>query len=104
MKEKKLGHLFSSIIISDEVGIRKPAPDIFSVALNSLEIEARETLFVGDSWEEDIVGAAKFGMDSVWINPNRTSPEERRIKHPFKKNIFCIPSVQKISKLIEQLT
>ena len=88
LKEKKLGHLFSSIIISDEVGIRKPGPDIFSVALNSLEIEARETLFVGDSWEEDIVGAAKFGMDSVWINPNRTSPEERRIKHPFKKKIF----------------
>ena len=104
LKEKKLGLFFSTIIISDEVGIRKPAPDIFSIALNSLEIEARETLFVGDSWEEDIVGAAKFGMDSVWINPHRTSPEERRIKHPFKKNIFCIPSVQKISKLIEQLT
>ena len=104
LKEKKLGPFFSSIIISDEVGIRKPAPDIFSIALNSLEVEARETLFVGDSWEEDIVGAAKFGMDSVWINPNRTNPEERRIKHPFKKKIFCIPSVQKLSKLIEQLT
>ena len=104
LKEKKLGHLFSSIIISDEVGIRKPAPEIFSVALNSLEIEPRETLFVGDSWEEDIVGAAKFGMDSVWISPNRTRFEERRIKHPFKKKILCIPSVQKLSKLIEQLT
>ena len=104
LKEKKLGPLFSSIIISEEVGIRKPAPEIFSVALESLEIEARETLFVGDSWEEDIVGAAKFGMDSVWISPNRTTFEERRIKHPFKKKIFCIPSVQKLSKLIEQLT
>ena len=104
LKEKKLGHLFSSIIISDEVGIRKPAAEIFSVALDSLEIEARETLFVGDSWEEDIVGAAKFGMDSVWINPNRTRPEKKGIKHPFKKQIFCIPSIQKLSCLIEQLT
>ena len=104
LTEKKLGHLFSSIIISDEVGVRKPSPDIFSVALTSLETDAKDTLFVGDSWEEDIVGAAKFGMDSVWINPGRTRHEETIIKHPFKKKIFCIPSVQKLSKLIEQLT
>ncbi len=104
LKEKELGQFFSSIIISDEIGIRKPAPDIFSVALKSLKIEARETLFVGDSWEEDIVGAAKFGIDSVWINPGRTRPEEIRIMHPFKKKIFCIPSIEGLSNLIEQLT
>ena len=104
LKEKKIEALFSSITISEQVGIRKPSPKIFSIALESLKVNADETLFVGDSWGEDIVGAAKAGIDSVWINSNRNNLKEKIIKHPFKKRVFCIPSITNLSFLVEKAT
>lgn len=60
--------LFELIIISEEVGWRKPKDIIFQTAINKLDIKAGEALFVGDNFDADVVGSKSIGMDSVWIN------------------------------------
>ncbi|HEY7521710.1 MAG TPA: HAD family hydrolase [Methylomirabilota bacterium] len=63
--------LFAAIVVSDEVGWRKPRPDIFRYALQATGAEAARTLFVGDKAELDVAGAHQVGMDAAWINPER---------------------------------
>jgi len=61
--------LFAAIVVSDEVGWRKPRADIFEEAIRRTGVEPRRTLFVGDRADIDVAGAHGMGMDSAWINP-----------------------------------
>lgn len=61
--------LFQEILISAEVGWRKPRREIFQTALDRMRLDPAEALFVGDSLEIDVAGAKQIGMDAVWLNP-----------------------------------
>ena len=63
--------LFAAIVVSDEVGWRKPRVDIFEEALRRAGADARGTLFVGDRADIDVAGAHAVGMGAAWINPGR---------------------------------
>ena len=54
--------LMDAVILSSEVGHRKPHPSMFHAAFDALGIAAHETLFVGDSLESDIRGAKAAGI------------------------------------------
>ena len=58
---------FNAIVVSDEIGWRKPSSKIFQEALNRLQIKATETVFIGDSPNEDIKGAKAAGLTTVFI-------------------------------------
>jgi FMN phosphatase YigB (HAD superfamily) len=60
--------LFQTIVVSDEIGWRKPRRDIFDAALHRLGVRAGESLFVGDRADMDVLGAQQIGMDAAWIN------------------------------------
>jgi FMN phosphatase YigB (HAD superfamily) len=63
--------LFAAIVVSDQVGWRKPRPDIFHHALEAAGAQPAETLFVGDKVDLDVAGAHRVGMHAAWINPGR---------------------------------
>lgn len=68
---------FDSIIISEQVGFPKPDRRIFDLACRALDCAPADCIFVGDSWEIDVVGAFQAGMAPVWINRYaRQRPEE----------------------------
>jgi HAD superfamily hydrolase (TIGR01509 family) len=56
---------FESITDSGIVGQEKPHPEIFRVALNSLGVGAGESVYVGDVYSVDYVGATGVGMKAV---------------------------------------
>jgi HAD superfamily hydrolase (TIGR01549 family) len=56
------------LIVSGEVGVAKPDPAIFMLALEQLGVSADQALFVGDSPEYDLRGAEAAGMAFVWMN------------------------------------
>lgn len=58
----------SSVIISERIGYSKPHEEIFQHALDVFNSEAKRTLFIGDNYFTDIMGAELIGMDTVWIN------------------------------------
>ncbi len=62
------GH-FDAIIDSHVVGIEKPDPRIFRLALDATGAAAHEALFVGDIYEIDVRGARNAGIEPVLIDP-----------------------------------
>jgi len=57
-----LSKFVDAIILSREVGFRKPHQAIFSAIINRLKINPKETLFIGDVLEIDVYGAKRAGM------------------------------------------
>jgi HAD superfamily hydrolase (TIGR01549 family) len=53
------------IVLSGEVGVRKPAAEIFERALAELGIDPLEALFVGDRLSDDVAGAAAVGLSTA---------------------------------------
>ena len=66
-REFALEDLFSSIVDSALVGVRKPDPAIFRIALDELKVPAVAAAVVGDSYERDIVPAKSLGCRTVWL-------------------------------------
>jgi putative hydrolase of the HAD superfamily len=60
--------LFEAIVVSDEVGWRKPHARIFEATLSRLCLTAGQALFVGDRIDIDVAGAQAVGMDTAWVN------------------------------------
>ena len=56
-----------TILDSAIIGLKKPDPAFFQMALNQLDVSAAETAFVGDSFERDIVPAKALGMQTFWL-------------------------------------
>ena len=71
IEESGLQGLVSSYTISQTVGVSKPDPAIFELALQAIGATARTTLFVGDSPELDIAGAVAVGMRTAWMRLGR---------------------------------
>ena len=60
--------LLDEVVISEEVGVIKPDPAIFAIALERLGCSASEAVMVGDAWQTDIIGAHRAGIRSVWLS------------------------------------
>jgi putative hydrolase of the HAD superfamily len=70
-----LSELFDVIVFSEEVGFRKPQPEIFLHALEQLGVEPEQAMFVGDRLDTDVQGAAQVGMATVqalWFRADDT--------------------------------
>jgi HAD superfamily hydrolase (TIGR01509 family) len=63
--------VFASVVISDEIGWRKPRPEIFVEALARVDVRPADALFVGDRLDIDVAGAQRAGMQAAWINRER---------------------------------
>jgi FMN phosphatase YigB (HAD superfamily) len=59
------------VLSSADLRIRKPAPGIYSAAIERLRARPSETWFVGDTFDEDIVGATAVGLQPVWLTSGR---------------------------------
>jgi putative hydrolase of the HAD superfamily len=57
-----------AMILSSEVGVRKPQVEIFQIALTRLKLLAAATIFVGNSVADDIEGARRAGLRAVYLD------------------------------------
>ena len=74
-----LDHLVDHLVCSEEVGVTKPAPQIFRVALQRAGARPGTAVMVGDSWEYDIVGARRLGIRAIWFHrDDRPRPSQPR--------------------------
>jgi putative hydrolase of the HAD superfamily len=70
-----LAERLDTMVFSEEVGVRKPDPEIFLRACRELEVEPIDTMFVGDKLVNDVEGAARVGMTTVqalWFRADDT--------------------------------
>lgn len=75
IKKLELNQWFSrdSIFVSEQLKISKPAKEIFDLAKQKLN-SCGGHLFVGDSWEHDVVGAIEAGWDAIYLNTRKEAP------------------------------
>ncbi|MBK7643599.1 MAG: TIGR02253 family HAD-type hydrolase [Planctomycetes bacterium] len=66
----------SSIFISDQLGISKPNPKLWTLALADMHLVPQEVMYVGDSPEHDIVAPRSLGMVTVWTSRAAKRPLE----------------------------
>ena len=74
-----LTRFFDVILISDELGLRKPRMEVFETLVDSLGVKKGQTLYVGDDPVADIGGAQKAGLCPVWttiVRDQKLSPAE----------------------------
>ena len=62
---------FDDIILSEEIGVNKPRPELFEYALKKTGAKLEESIMIGDMFDTDIVGAANIGMDQIFFNPKQ---------------------------------
>lgn len=78
---------FDVIVCSDQVGVSKPDPEIFNVALKQSNAKAAHSMMIGDHPEIDVLGANQVGIRGILFDPmNHYKPH---------------PSMEKISGLKE---
>lgn len=66
-REFGLDRMMTAMVDSVLVGVRKPDPAIFRIALDSCGASAEETVVVGDSYDRDIVPAKSLGCTTIWL-------------------------------------
>ena len=72
IKKSVIAKYFKDIVISEEIGIAKPHPDIFEHAINNLgEFNKDEILMIGDNIGSDIKGGINYNIDTCLYNPNK---------------------------------
>ncbi|HYE15235.1 MAG TPA: HAD family hydrolase [Pyrinomonadaceae bacterium] len=81
---------FDVVIDSRLVGVRKPDPAIFRLALERLGVGPAEAAFVGDSYAHDALAARAAGMRAVLLDPLGLHPES-----------VC-PRIKRLGELINQ--
>ena len=74
----KLRSYFDIIVCSEEIGINKPAPEIFHFSMNKANTSSQNAAMIGDDYEVDILGAERVGMRTFHFNPQI---DESKIKH-----------------------
>ena len=87
--------LFDQIFISSDHGVRKPSPAFFG-ALSDCGVRPESSVMVGNDDESDCRGAARFGMDSLYLSTAQSPP----LSGPLPKNCRPIPG---ITTLLEQI-
>ena len=84
-----LAERFDFMLDSFVVGVRKPDPAIFRLALERLGLEPRAAVYVGDSYGHDALPAISLGLGAVLVDPLDLHPES-----------VC-PRVHSLGELIE---
>jgi FMN phosphatase YigB (HAD superfamily) len=67
---------FDDMVFSTDIGLRKPHPKMFKIALSNLGADADRSIFVGNSLQCDVKGALGVGMTAVLKKSGYYQPDE----------------------------
>lgn len=99
LDKAKLTEAFDAIIISADLGLRKPKTSLFTYALRKLGTEPTETIMVGNDLYADIHGANEAGLPTIFITrlPQNTNHPEAGIP------TYTISQLHELIPIIEQV-
>lgn len=88
---------FQFVVFAQDYGIQKPDPRLFEIAIEQAGCTKRQLLHIGDSFQNDIVGAKRAGVKSVWLNRQGMNNEAEQ------QPDFEISSLRELTKVLENL-
>lgn len=89
-------HWFRTVVVSADVGHRKPKAEIFEIALNNLGVKAPHAVYVGNSVEIDIIGAKAAGIRSILLKSEDT------VENTNVRSDFVATSMADVVTIIKQ--
>src|SRR5690606_15032151 len=72
-------HYFKTVTNGEDVGVKKPHPQIFHYAIEKANTSISKSIMIGDGYEADILGALNIGMDVIFFDEFQ-KPVESHIK------------------------
>jgi HAD superfamily hydrolase (TIGR01509 family) len=81
-----------AVVLSAEVGRRKPAPELYRAGLQALDVAAEDALYVGDRAVEDYEGPRRVGMRALLVTALAAEPPPPGV-----------PAVANLAELLERL-
>jgi HAD superfamily hydrolase (TIGR01549 family) len=101
LEELKINRFFKVIVISSEVKVRKPDPEIFRLAMNLANTSPEHCIMVGDRLDTDIGPANKLGMKTI-----RTTNSLFKLQQPmneFEKPTYVVANLSEIANILDKL-
>ncbi|HUF06302.1 MAG TPA: HAD-IA family hydrolase [Candidatus Binatia bacterium] len=68
LAELELDRYLDFVLPSGAVGVAKPSPALYRMALEKAGVQPHEAIMVGDSYRADVRGAWGAGMDAAWLD------------------------------------
>jgi HAD superfamily hydrolase (TIGR01662 family) len=91
---------FDPIIVSANVGVRKPNPRIFEPVLKTWNIPPGEVVMIGDTLGADILGAKNANMKSIWVTMQADTPYNTAHRDTILPDAVC-KSLDQLPQIIE---
>ncbi len=91
-----LDRFVDALVVSEDVGVSKPDPLIFRVALERLDCGPGEAVMVGDSWNADVAGARAAGIRAVWFNPGGVRAPDDSASIPQLRAFEPVPDAMRV--------
>ena len=86
-----------NIIVSGDLGINKPDVRIFVAMQEKLQLGVESLYYIGDSFENDIVGANNVGWKAIWINRyNKECTQDAKVYKIVKNNFELFEIIKEI--------
>ncbi len=101
IKRLGVGGYFDAVIVSGDIGWRKPHRNIFDEVLRRLGVRAEEAVFMGDCPSEDIKGAAEAGMRTVFVQSQFFGLAD--LKTSGQKADFALSDLEEVSRNFAQI-
>ncbi len=71
MQSSDIQQYFDKVVLSEDIGLMKPNPQLFYFAMSATQSELHSSLMIGDNFHTDITGAHNAGIDQVFFNPKQ---------------------------------
>ncbi|MBC2248748.1 HAD family hydrolase [Listeria sp. FSL L7-0123] len=89
----------ANTFISGKVGIEKPDKKIFELVAKQIGIDGVETYYIGDSFENDVIGSKNAGWHSIWLNRRGHLEPEDAAYYPD----YCVENEQELFALLQEI-
>jgi putative hydrolase of the HAD superfamily len=77
----KLRDHFDTIVLSSQVGVKKPDPRIFRIALRRLGVQSHDAIHIGDDYTADLLGATGAELRALLLGDSRPASVQPRLPH-----------------------
>ncbi|MDQ2688855.1 MAG: HAD family hydrolase [Chloroflexota bacterium] len=101
LRELELDRYLDFVLPSGAVGVAKPNPAFYRLALEEAGVAPGEALMVGDSYRADVRGAWSAGMDAVWLDRHEgmsITPTDE----PIPDDVHRIRSLDELPELVRR--
>ncbi|NVM34191.1 MAG: TIGR02253 family HAD-type hydrolase [Candidatus Lokiarchaeota archaeon] len=101
----KIDKLIDLVVISDEIGIKKPNPELFNYCLKKFGVKGQEAIYVGDRIDKDIMPANVNKIYSVYLHRGGKYDNykgEHKLQGDFKPN-YEISGMDELFDIINEI-